>query len=60
MKIALQLDNSSDTLVTLNSVPLSATGRYRCEVLGEAPSFYTVVDHGDMTVVGKALTWFNI
>lgn len=32
---------------------LSSSGRYRCEVSGEAPSFNTVDGYGDMVVVGK-------
>lgn len=40
-------------MVVLQSVNLSTTGRYRCEVSAEAPSFQTVSDHGDMIVVGK-------
>jgi len=49
-----QIHNSTDSQVVLNSVNLSSTGRYRCEVSAEAPSFQTVSDHGDMTVVGKS------
>lgn len=37
----------------LDNVSLSTSGRYRCEVSGEAPSFQTVSDHGDMIVVGE-------
>lgn len=44
---------SNQTLVVLNNVNLTSSGRYRCEVSGEAPAFETVSDHGDMTVVGK-------
>lgn len=32
---------------------LSSSGRYRCEVSGEAPSFNTVDGYGDMIVVGE-------
>lgn len=39
--------------MVLEYVNLSTTGRFRCEVSGEAPSFQTVSDHGDMIVVGK-------
>ena len=42
---------SNQTLVVLNNVNLTSSGRYRCEVSGEAPAFETVSDHGDMTVV---------
>lgn len=49
----LQLHNSTDTQVVLTNVTLKATGRYRCEVSAEAPSFQTVSDHGDMIVVGE-------
>lgn len=47
----LQLHNSTDTLVVLKDVSLQSSGRYRCEVSAEAPSFQTVSDHGDMVVV---------
>ncbi|GBP92104.1 hypothetical protein EVAR_63451_1 [Eumeta japonica] len=45
--------NSSATSVVLPRVPLSATGRYRCEVSGEAPAFTTISDHGDLVVIRK-------
>jgi hypothetical protein len=48
-----QLQNSTDNQVVLDNVSLSSTGRYRCEVSAEAPSFQTVSDHGDMIVVGE-------
>lgn len=50
---SIQLHNSSDSLVVLQMVNLSSSGRYRCEVSGEAPSFNTVDGYGDMVVVGK-------
>lgn len=48
-----QLQNSTDNVVVLRRVTLQSTGRYRCEVSGEAPSFQTVSGHEDMIVVGK-------
>jgi hypothetical protein len=36
------------------SVNLSSSGRYRCEISGEAPSFNTVDGYGDMVVVGMS------
>lgn len=39
--------------MVLQSVTLSSSGRYRCEVSGEAPSFNTVDGYGDMVVVGE-------
>ncbi|KAL7725721.1 hypothetical protein ACLKA6_018552 [Drosophila palustris] len=45
------LQNSTDIAVVLRSVSLQSTGRYRCEVSGEAPSFQTVSGHEDMIVV---------
>ncbi|PSN50513.1 hypothetical protein C0J52_14368 [Blattella germanica] len=48
-----QIHNSTASQVVLKTVNLSSTGRYRCEVSAEAPSFQTVSDHGDMTVVGE-------
>ncbi|CAD7078806.1 unnamed protein product [Hermetia illucens] len=49
--VSVDLHNSSDVLVTLKNVNLASTGRFRCEVSAEAPSFQTVSDHGDMIVV---------
>ncbi|KAJ9579884.1 hypothetical protein L9F63_004486, partial [Diploptera punctata] len=49
--VTVEITNSTASLVVLKSVNLSSTGRYRCEVSAEAPSFQTVSDHGDMTVV---------
>lgn len=61
MYLKTQLHNSTDTQVVLDNVSLASTGRYRCEVSAEAPSFQTVSDHGDMVVVGELtveLLWF--
>ena len=55
-----QIHNSTESQVVLKSVNLSSTGRYRCEVSAEAPSFQTVSDHGDMTVVGKSKYTFTL
>ncbi|XP_033149751.1 uncharacterized protein LOC108594562 isoform X1 [Drosophila busckii] len=49
--VAVDLHNSSDALVSLLNLNLQSTGRFRCEVSGEAPSFQTVTQHGDMNVV---------
>ncbi|GLV31275.1 beaten path IIIc [Carabus blaptoides fortunei] len=49
--VTVDLHNSTESQVVLSSVNLSSTGRYRCEVSGEAPSFQTVTDHGNMIVV---------
>uniref|UniRef100_A0A1B6L404 CD80-like immunoglobulin C2-set domain-containing protein n=1 Tax=Graphocephala atropunctata TaxID=36148 RepID=A0A1B6L404_9HEMI len=49
--IDVDIPNSNETQVALKSLVLSSTGRYRCEVSAEAPSFQTVSDHGDMLVV---------
>ncbi|KAF3423629.1 hypothetical protein E2986_04417 [Frieseomelitta varia] len=51
--LAFQIHNSTERSVVLYSVNLMSTGRYRCEVSAEAPSFQTVSDHSDMLVVGK-------
>lgn len=37
----------------LRRVSVLSSGKYRCEVSGEAPAFQTVSDHGDMMVVGE-------
>ncbi|XP_055386210.1 uncharacterized protein LOC129615151 [Condylostylus longicornis] len=49
--VTVDIHNSSDVVVVLKHVNLSTTGKYRCEVSAEAPSFQTVSDHGDMIVV---------
>ncbi|KAM7352819.1 uncharacterized protein ACRADG_005188 [Cochliomyia hominivorax] len=49
--VDVDLQNSTDNVVVLNRVTLQSTGRYRCEVSGEAPSFQTVSGHEDMIVV---------
>lgn len=49
--VEVNVSNSSETTVVLSKVSLSSSGRYRCEVSGEAPEFRTVTDHGVMIVV---------
>jgi hypothetical protein len=44
----------------LEKVTLSSSGRYRCEVSGEAPSFNTVEGYGEMNVVGEFLKNFPL
>ncbi|KAJ9582810.1 hypothetical protein L9F63_022851 [Diploptera punctata] len=49
--VTVEIHKSTESQVVLKRVNLFSTGRYRCEVSAEAPSFQTVSDHGDMTVV---------
>ncbi|KAG8327923.1 hypothetical protein J6590_006085 [Homalodisca vitripennis] len=49
--VEVDVDSSNATQVRLIRLSLSSTGRYRCEVSAEAPSFQTVSDHGDMMTV---------
>lgn len=49
--VTANIHNSTERSVVLHSVNLMSTGRYRCEVLAEAPYFQTVSDHSDMLVV---------
>ncbi|XP_011146977.1 uncharacterized protein LOC105187702 [Harpegnathos saltator] len=49
--VTANIHNSTERSVVLQSVNLMSTGRYRCEVSAEAPSFQTVSDHSDMLVV---------
>ncbi|XP_059485027.1 cell adhesion molecule 2-like isoform X2 [Neocloeon triangulifer] len=49
--VTVDLHNSSESTVVLTHVDLSSSGVYRCEVSAEAPSFQTVSERGDMTVV---------
>ncbi|XP_013101606.2 uncharacterized protein LOC106083240 isoform X2 [Stomoxys calcitrans] len=49
--VSVDVHNSTDIRVVLREVNLQSAGRFRCEVSGEAPSFQTVTEHGDMVVV---------
>ncbi|XP_023014611.1 beaten path IIIc [Leptinotarsa decemlineata] len=49
--VTVDMHNSTESVVVLNSVQLSSTGIYRCEVSGEAPFFETVTEHQRMIVV---------
>ncbi|OXU26137.1 hypothetical protein TSAR_003323 [Trichomalopsis sarcophagae] len=49
--VTVDIHNSTERSVVLNSVNLMSSGRYRCEVSAEAPAFQTVSDHSDMLVV---------
>ncbi|XP_043503535.1 uncharacterized protein LOC122525045 isoform X5 [Polistes fuscatus] len=49
--VSVDIHNSTERSVVLYSVNLMSSGRYRCEVSAEAPSFQTVSDHSDMMVV---------
>ena len=51
--VKIDKENSNERNVTLISLTLESTGRYRCEVSTEAPSFATVSSYNDMYVVGK-------
>ncbi|KAI5745952.1 hypothetical protein M8J76_015769 [Diaphorina citri] len=45
--------HSNSSHISLVNISLSSSGRYRCEVSAEGPSFQTVTDHGDMVAVGE-------
>ena len=47
--------HSDEHKVTLKALTIESTGRYRCEVSTEAPSFATVSNFNDMFVVGKLI-----
>ncbi|XP_047120360.1 uncharacterized protein LOC124803224 [Schistocerca piceifrons] len=49
--VAVEIGNSTSSRVVLRDLTAATSGRYRCEVSGEAPSFQTVSDHGDLLVV---------
>ncbi|KAG5318869.1 MOS1T transposase, partial [Pseudoatta argentina] len=49
--VSAVVHESTQRMVVLRSVNLMSTGRYRCEVSAEAPSFQTVSDHSDMTII---------
>lgn len=52
--VIYQVESSNATQVRLTGLSLASTGRYRCEVSAEAPSFQTVSDHGDMMSIGES------
>ena len=45
---------SNEKSVTLRNLQQKTTGRYRCEVSTEGPTFATESKYGDLLVVGKA------
>uniref|UniRef100_A0A182PJ76 Ig-like domain-containing protein n=1 Tax=Anopheles epiroticus TaxID=199890 RepID=A0A182PJ76_9DIPT len=47
----VNVQNSTNSHVTLESINMLSGGKYRCEVSAEAPSFQTVAENGDMMVV---------
>ncbi|XP_052899201.1 uncharacterized protein LOC128305671 [Anopheles moucheti] len=49
--ITVNVHNSTNSHVMLESINLSSGGKYRCEASAEAPSFQTVADNGEMMVV---------
>lgn len=49
-----QIDKSNANDVVLNSLELSSSGTYRCEVSAEAPSFQTVFQDRDMVTMSKS------
>ena len=44
----------------LKKVDLDTTGKFRCEISGEAPLFQTAYKDAVMAVVGKSMTWKSI
>ena len=49
--ITVELTKSSMNYVTLSPLSLDSTGRYRCEVSEEGPTFATDSAYGDLLVV---------
>lgn len=49
----LQHRNSNDKEVLLQDVSLHSSGRYKCEVSAEAPSFNSVSAEASMEVAGE-------
>ena len=52
MVLVLQLSASNGPSVVLRNVGLRAEGRYKCEVLSDAPSFLTHDKSSYLSVVG--------
>lgn len=49
--VNVDITHSDQNKVTLRSLSLASTGRYRCEVSNEAPTFATDSGYGDLLVV---------
>ncbi|XP_071529095.1 uncharacterized protein [Panulirus ornatus] len=49
--INVDMEASTGQVVVLKAVTLATSGRYKCEVLAEAPAFNTLVEHAILTVV---------
>lgn len=54
--LRVNLDRSTLTSVTLRDLDFEAAGLYRCEVSGEAPSFWTVYQEQNISVVALPKT----
>ncbi len=51
--VEVDKDRSNEKSVTLTNLVHATTGRFRCEVSTEGPSFDTVSQYGDLLVVGE-------
>ena len=49
--VTVEAEQSSMNYVTLSPLSLDSTGRYRCEVSEEGPTFATDSAYGDLLVV---------
>ncbi|XP_064115527.1 cell adhesion molecule 2-like [Macrobrachium nipponense] len=49
--VNVDLDKSSDRKVALKEISLKTSGKYKCEVSAEAPSFHTDSGEGELLVV---------
>lgn len=49
----MQIKKSNASSVLLTALDPSHSGKYRCEVSADAPSFHTSIVTGDLEVVGK-------
>jgi len=45
--------NSTMNKITLTNLTLQAGGNYKCEVSAERPSYRTLFQDGNLTIVGK-------
>ena len=51
--VEVDKNRSNEKRVTLRNLQHKTTGRYRCEVSTEGPTFATESKYGDLLVVGK-------
>ncbi|XP_068213886.1 uncharacterized protein [Palaemon carinicauda] len=53
--VSVSKDQSNGDMIVLKNVELNSSGRYKCEVISDAPEFHTADTSAEMMVVGKRI-----